>query len=130
MYNNTGVDSSNGGTLASQGIVLSSDTTPPSLSDYRVTNYYTKTELTDISHTSAANNGIYTCTQTVRNDGTNNVIINTVGIFMSRQPNTTSVARYLITKTLLDTPVTVAPGETKTITITVNLKSFVENVNA
>ena len=127
-YNNTGVQPITG-VISFFGMVLSSDNTPPVSSDYQVTNFYTNKDLTNISQTSAANNGTYTHTQTVRNDSQENVVINTVGLFGLSKTTSTS-ARYLFTKTLLDTPVTVAPGETKTITITVNLKSFVENVNA
>lgn len=128
-YNNTGTKTFSG-SVTYFGMVLSSDNTPPVSSDYQVTNFYTNENLTDISRTSAANNGIYTYTQTVRNDGQENIIINTVGLFCASGNIDPQYQRYLITKTLLDTPVTVAPGETKTITITVNLNSFVENVNA
>ena len=60
-YNNTGSQRVAGG-VSYFGMVLSSDNTPPVSSDYQVTNFYTRGDLTNISHTSAASNGIYTYT--------------------------------------------------------------------
>lgn len=109
------------------GIALSSDTTIPTIDDYQFVNFYTYSDLTSVDY--SLNDGPMQTilTQTVRNDGTENVVINSVGIF--GRPRTASVI-VLLTKTLLDTPVTVAPGEVKTITVTIDYNSFVENVNA
>lgn len=129
LYNNTGTQTFSG-TISYFGMVLSSDNTAPVTSDYKVANFYTDDDLTAISQTSTASGGIYTYTQTARNDGMENVVINTVGLFGIAGNLSATYARMLFTKTLLDTPVTITPGETKTITITINLNSFVENVNA
>lgn len=110
------------------GIALSSDTAVPTVDDYQFVNFYTSSDLTNIDAVFNGDEPMQTVfTQTVRNDGTSNVVINSVGVFglTSRES-----AKILLTKTLLDTPVTVAPGEVKTITVTIDYNSFVENVNA
>lgn len=109
------------------GIALSSDTAVPTVDDYQFTNFYRSSDLVSVD--ASLNDGPMqtVLTQTVRNDGTQNVVINSVGIFGYAATINTIV---LLTKTLLDTPVTVAPGETKTITVTIDYNSFVENVNA
>ena len=109
------------------GVALSSDITVPTVDDYRFVNFYTGNSLTSVAY-SVKDQPMQTIIyQVVRNDGVENVVINSVGIF----GRTTSYSiEVLLTKTLLDTPVTVAPGEVKTITVTINYNSFVKNVNA
>ena len=109
------------------GIALSSDTSVPTVDDYQFTNFYTSSDLVNVDVSLNQEPMQTVLTQTVRNDGAENVVINSVGIF--GKPVLTRI-EVLLTKTLLDTPVTVAPGEVKTITVTIDYNSFVENVNA
>lgn len=114
--------------ISNMGIALSSDTTVPTVDDYRFTNSYTSSDLISVNATLNPGPMQTVLTQTVRNDGTENVVINSVGVF--GRHNNPRYETVLLTKTLLDTPVTVAPGEVKTITVTIDYNSFVENVNA
>lgn len=113
--------------ITSLGIALSSETSVPTVDDYQFTNFYTSSDLTSVDVSFNKEPMQTVLTQTVRNDGTENVVINSVGVFGGGYQVYLSV---LLTKTLLDTPVTVAPGEVKTITVTIDYNSFVENVNA
>lgn len=127
QYNNNNIS---GSTLSLLyiGIALSSDTSVPTVDDYRFTNFYKSYDLTSVNCYLDKGPMQTVLTQIVRNDGTGNIVINSVGVF--GKYNTTNNETVLLTKTLLDTPVTVAPGEVKTITVTIDYNSFVENVNA
>lgn len=125
-YNNNN-NQSNYANITSLGIVLSSDTSVPTVDDYQFTNFYTSDDLTSVDSSFHSQPMQTVLTQTVRNDDTENIVINSVGAFGQLATNKEIM---LLTKTLLDTPVTVAPGEVKTITVTIDYNSFVENVNA
>ena len=113
--------------ITNLGIALSSDTEVPTVDDYQFTNFYTQNNLINVNNLFNDEPMQTVLIQTVRNDGAENVIINSVGVFALTPGAVTTI---LLTKTLLDTPVTVAPGEVKTITVTIDYNSFVENVNA
>ena len=115
--------------ISALGIALSSDTSVPTVGDYKFTNFYTGDDLTNIDVSLSEGPMQTILTQTVRNDSAENVVINSVGVFGKYNTNIKTEV-VLLTKTLLDTPVTVAPGEVKTITVTIDFNSFVENVNA
>lgn len=125
-YNNNN-NQSTYANITSIGIALSSDTSVPTVDDYQFTNFYTSSDLTSVDASFNREPMQTVLTQTVRNDGTQNIVINSVGVFGKLRTNNEIM---LLTKTLLDTPVTVAPGEVKTITVTIDYNSFVENVNA
>lgn len=126
-YNNGPTESPNL-TITIMGIALSSDTSVPTVDDYQFDNFYTPNDLHPIDNSLTPRSMQIIFTQTVRNDGAENVVINSVGVF--GQYEYSNYESILLTKTLLDTPVTVAPGEVKTITVTIDYNSFVENVNA
>ena len=111
------------------GICLSSDTTPPALDDYKLNTFLTGSDLTPVSNSVVATDNNYVLIQTVKNDTAENKVINTVGVFCGTNDLMTNL-RFLITKTLLGTPITIAPEEIKTITVNINLDSFTENINA
>lgn len=111
------------------GICLSSDTTPPALDDYKLNTFLTGSDLTPVSNSVVTTDNNYVLIQTVKNDTAENKVINTVGVFCGTNDDM-KYTRFLITKTLLDTPITIAPEEIKTITVNINLDSFTENINA
>ena len=125
-YYNNGSKDPGTRTITILGIALSSDTAVPTIDDYQFVNFYTSSDLFSVDHSLKPGPMQTVFTETVRNDGVENVVINSVGVFGQYDENYESI---LLTKTLLDTPVTVAPGEVKTITVTINYNSFVENVN-
>lgn len=111
-------------------IALGSGTTPPTVDDYKlvskipdaITNYSNNT-LTYFSNTMIL-------TQTVTNISTNteNIEVNEVGIGLAGN-QTLSYPCFLITRSVLPETVVIAPGETKTFTVTLDTSKFINNVN-
>ena len=126
--NNTTANNTSVG-ISQIGICLSSDTTPPALDDYKLNTFLTGSDLTPVSNSVVTSDDNYVLIQTVKNDTAENKVINTVGVFCGTNDDMKHT-RFLITKTLLDTPITIAPEEIKTITVNINLDSFTENINA
>ena len=71
---------------------------------------------------------ICTFTQVLQNNGDDTITINEVGIFLSNSESTTSNRMcYLISRTVLDTPIVFNPGDIKSIVASIDFKKFVDN---
>ena len=121
-YSETGTD-----TLYSpycRGIAFGSGTTPPQRTDYKLENYIT-TGLTYSGNNTNLADGVANWVQTVQNTSTAQITITEVGLF-SRYSPSAQYACYLLTRTVLDTPVVLQPKEVKTFTITIDYNKFVD----
>lgn len=107
-----------------RGIAFGSGTTPPQKTDYKLENHIT-TGLTYSGENTNQIDGICNWVQTVQNTSTAQITITEVGLF-SRYPGSGAVTTYLLTRTVLDTPVVLQPNEVKTFTITIDYNKFVD----
>ena len=114
------------------GIVIGSGTTAPTKSDYnlaqRLLSGYTSSGGTI---NIVDNNLIITQSITANQD---NLTINEIGIRCSSQSGDTDYSTLenyctLMTRTVLDSPVVLNNGETKTITVTIDFNKFIDNVD-
>lgn len=107
-----------------RGIAFGSGTTPPQKTDYKLENYIT-TGLTYSGNNTNETDGVVNWVQTVQNTSTAQITITEVGLF-SRYENSSSSSTFLLTRTVLDTPVVLQPNEVKTFTITIDYNKFVD----
>lgn len=107
-----------------RGIAFGSGTTPPQKTDYKLENYIT-TGLTYSGNNTNETDGIANWVQTVQNTSTAPITITEVGLF-SKYDNSASYNTFLLTRTVLDTPVVLQPNEVKTFTITIDYNKFVD----
>lgn len=108
-----------------RGIAFGSGTTPPQKTDYKLKNYIT-TGLTYSGNNTNLTDGVASWVQTVQNTSTAQITITEVGLFskcVSRQQDYTV---FLLTRTVLDTPVVLQPNDVKTFTITIDYNKFVD----
>lgn len=106
-----------------RGIAFGSGTTPPQKTDYKLENYIT-TGLTYSGNNTNLTDGIANWVQTVQNTSTAQITITEVGLF-SRYPNS-AYTLFLLTRTVLDTPVVLQPNDVKTFTMTIDYNKFVD----
>lgn len=107
-----------------RGIAFGSGTTPPQKTDYKLGNHIT-TGLTYFGENTDKTNGVVHWVQTVQNTSTAQITITEVGLF-SRAINAANSYTYLLTRTVLDTPVVLQPNEVKTFTLTIDYNKFVD----
>lgn len=107
-----------------RGIAFGSGTTPPQKTDYKLENYIT-TGLTYSGNNTNQTDGIVNWVQTVQNTSTAQITITEVGLF-SKYSNSDDYNTFLLTRTVLDTPVVLQPNEVKTFTITIDYNKFVD----
>lgn len=107
-----------------RGIAFGSGTTPPQKTDYKLENYIT-TGLTYSGNNTNKADGVVNWVQTVQNTSTAQITITEVGLF-SKYDNSTGFNTFLLTRTVLDTPVVLQPNEVKTFTITIDYNKFVD----
>lgn len=107
-----------------RGIAFGSGTTPPQKTDYKLENYIT-TGLTYSGNNTKQTDGVVNWVQTVQNTSTAQITITEVGLF-AKATSIEYYATYLITRTVLDTPVVLQPNEVKTFTITIDYNKFVD----
>ena len=101
----------------SRGIIfaLANDENEIDYYDYKIDNI--DTYLTGIS-TTINNSNKYIISKIVRNNTTDNIIINTIGLIIHCYINSQSIFKdILIYKTKLNETIIIEPGETKTFTI-------------
>ena len=109
-----------------RGITFGSGTTPPQKTDYKLKNHIT-TGLTYSGNNTKQTDGVINWVQTVQNTSTAQITITEVGLFAGffdvyGNPYTS----FLLTRTVLDTPVVLQPNEVKTFTITIDYNKFVD----
>lgn len=100
-----------------KAIFIGSGTTPPTLDDYKLENLITTGYSATISGTNSEDQivatGQFAMTITITNTQTENLVINELGYFVC--------GPILYDRIVLDTPVTIAPGATKTIEYRLNM---------
>lgn len=106
-----------------RGIALGSGTTPPQKTDYKLESPIT-TGLTYFGNNTNQTNEITSWVQTVQNTSTAQITITEVGLFS--QAGKSIGCTFLLTRTVLDTPVVLQPDEVKTFTITIDYSKFVD----
>lgn len=109
----------------SRGIAFGSGTTPPQKTDYKLENYIT-TGLTYSGNNTNTTNEVANWVQTVQNTSTAQITITEVGLFSRYESSGQNFTVYLLTRTVLDTPVVLQPNEVKTFTITIDYNKFVD----
>lgn len=107
-----------------RGIAFGSGTTPPQKTDYKLENYIT-TGLTYSGNNTDETDGIVKWVQTVQNTSTAQITITEVGLF-TKYDTSIDFNTFLLTRTVLDTPVVLQPNEVKTFTITIDYNKFVD----
>lgn len=114
-------------TFLYQGLAFGSGTTPPQITDYKLENH--------IDSGLTYSGGTYeiisplqqiVITQTCTNTSDNNITINEI-VWFSYYLNGSSLNCAIYARTVLPSPVILNPGDTKTFTYTIDLKSFVDN---
>lgn len=108
-----------------RGIAFGSGTTPPQKTDYKLENYIT-TGLTYFGNNTKVTDGIANWVQTVQNTSTAQITITEVGLFSKYSRGSRDYNAFLLTRTVLDTPVVLQPKEVKTFTITIDYNKFVD----
>jgi hypothetical protein len=108
-----------------RGIAFGSGTTPPQKTDYKLENYIT-TGLTYSGNNTNQTDGVANWVQTVQNTSTAQITITEVGLFSRYAYTGGRFDTFLLTRTVLDTPVVLQPNEVKTFTITIDYNKFVD----
>lgn len=108
-----------------RGIVFGSGTTPPQKTDYKLENYIT-TGLTYSGNNTNQADGVVNWVQTVQNTSTAQITITEVGLFSRCSASGHDYEVFLLTRTVLDTPVVLQPNEVKTFTIIIDYNKFVD----
>lgn len=98
---------------------------PPQKTDYKLENYIT-TGLTYSGNNTNLTDGIANWVQTVQNTSAAQITITEVGLFSKYSRSGQDYQVYLLTRTVLDTPVVLQPNEVKTFTITIDYNKFVD----
>lgn len=109
----------------SRGIAFGSGTTLPQKTDYKLENYIT-TGLTHSGNNTNQTDGVAKWVQTVQNTSTAQITITEVGLFSKNSDSGQNYTTFLLTRTVLDTPVVLQPNEVKTFTITIDYNKFVD----
>lgn len=109
----------------SRGIAFGSGTTLPQKTDYKLENYIT-TGLTYSGNNTNLTDGVANWVQTVQNTSTAQITITEVGLFSKNSRSGQNYTVFLLTRTVLDTPVVLQPNEVKTFTITIDYNKFVD----
>lgn len=107
-----------------RGIAFGSGTTPPQKTDYKLENHIT-TGLTYSGDSTNQADRVTNWVQTVQNTSTAQITITEVGLFSKYDPSQ-RIPCYLLTRTVLDTPVVLQPNEVKTFTITIDYNKFID----
>ena len=104
------------------GIIIGTGTTPPTVNDYKLENQITSgfgSTTSFPNSVSAVYNakGIVSCCTITNSSQTDNLVINEIGYIKSRA----GYWNILYDRIVLDTPITIAPGATKTIEYRLNM---------
>ena len=104
------------------GIIIGTGTTPPTVNDYKLENQITSgfgsTTSFPNSYSAVYNaKGIVSCCTITNSSQTDNLVINEIGYIKGRA----GYWNILYDRIVLDTPITIAPGATKTIEYRLNM---------
>lgn len=115
--NSNQIGSTNGG-----GIIIGTGTTPPTVNDYKLENQITSGfgSTTSFPNSDSAvynAKGIVSCCTITNSSQTDNLVINEIGYIKGRA----GYWNILYDRIVLDTPITIAPGATKTIEYRLNM---------
>lgn len=123
FYNDTKTVITTAASNASYGMAFGTGTVPPTLEDYWLSgDVITTLQIVACTITSGINNAVQIKNEvTVKNTSdTETVVINEMGIIGKFYYGSSSSAN-MVDRTVLDTPLTLAPGEQGVITYTFNL---------
>lgn len=101
-------------------IVVGSGDVAPTYDDYKMGN---PLDLSTVTQAYSTNGGVMTFVKTFKNDSGSEVTVKEVGLFGTPENDGCCV---VLTRTVLNTPVTIANGETKTFTVVVDWNKFSE----
>ncbi len=110
------------------GLVFGSGTTPPAYTDYCLENKITS-GFTFNSGSFNRSDEILTCTATITNTSGSDLTINEIGLRISDTSTANSAYVALLTRDVLDTPVVLGDGKTKTFSVTINTALFSTGYN-
>ena len=106
------------------GIAFGTGDTPPTLNDYWLSgDLITTVGIVAVTITTKIVDGVYTFVNaiTVNNSGSETIVINEMAMIPFAYYSGSSQAPAMVDRTVLDTPLTLAPGEQGVITYTFNL---------
>lgn len=94
------------------GVVFGTGNTPPTVNDYKIsgTEFTAFTANSSVSNQFTTNGLVTTATFTLTNTGTSEVTIKEVALYGGSYKSSTSYTKFLIDRTLLDSPVTIPAG--------------------
>ena len=112
-----------------RAIVLGSGSTPATIEDYKMENYITPAQLTRSNESISLPDGTFkvVITLTVTNNNAEPITVSEVGTYM--QGYTTGYPAILLTRTVLDNPVVLNQGDSKTFTVEVDYQKFIDNIS-
>lgn len=112
------------------GIIIGSNTTPPTFDDYKLYSILTTFSSTVSNIKSVSDDGVVTFTSniTVVNTTANEITIGEIGLMVDTNPNASGNGslRILVERTVLDTPITLQPNEVGQITYTISYQMKTE----
>lgn len=112
-----------------RAIVLGSGSTPATIEDYKMGNYITPAQLTRSNESISLPEGTFkvVITLTVTNNNAEPITVSEVGTYM--QAMSTGYPAMLLTRTVLDNPVVLNQGDSKTFTVETDYLKFIDNIN-
>ena len=119
VYETPTIDQITGSFSSSMGksLLIGSGTTPPTIDDYKLENQITTGFSASITGSNSIDaiysSGQFTITLTIVNTQTEDLVISELGYFVQ--------GIFLYDRIVLDTPITIAPGGTKTIEYRLNM---------
>lgn len=104
-------------------LALGSSTTTPTFNDYSMEESDVTSQLTYINGvvSRAIDKTILSLTQVFKNETANSITVNEIGLGYCYAYSATNKRAILIARKVLDTPVTIAPGETYNFTYSINV---------
>ena len=107
-------------TSATQGVFIAygKGTTIATSNDYNL-----ESEITDLTllgnSLSITDNG-YVVVSSIKNTSNADIIVKELGIFETSKSEYGEMSTFMLTRNVLETPITIKPNETKTFTVTIN----------
>lgn len=99
-------------------IAYGNGTTIATLNDYNLESEIS--DLTLLGNSLSITDHGYIVTSSVKNTSDENIIVKEVGLFETSKSKYGERSTFMLTRNVLETPITIKPDETKTFTITIN----------
>lgn len=103
------------------GVIFGSGTTPPTIDDYKLSGDIITTISAAVNHTFTTDDdgSCYQCLYTITNTGTSEITIGEVALFAGAASS--SSKKFLVERTVLDSPVTIPAGGIGQVTYAIRL---------